>query len=188
MFHVNDALYFWVVDPIATIYEQVVPKPARIGVGNFFNNITTPVRLVNCLLQGKNEAAGREFDRFLINSTAGVLGFGDPAQDQHDLKPADEDLGQTLAVHGVGDGFYLVLPLLGPSTARDSAGFVGDLFLRPFFYLESCEAKVALSATEYVNKSSFHIGQYEAFKSAAVDPYVAMRQTYIQYRRKKIQE
>ncbi len=188
MFGLNDILYFWVVKPCAMTCEQVVPKPARIGISNFFQNLTTPIRFVNCLLQGKGDAAGTEFNRFVINTTAGILGFGDPARDEHGLEPAAEDLGQTLAVFGFDNGFYIVWPLLGPSTIRDSVGMVGDMFLNPTFYVDHTETVIGISGVKYVNESSFHIGEYEAFKSESLDPYVAMRDIYIQYRNKQIQE
>jgi phospholipid-binding lipoprotein MlaA len=184
----NDTLHFWVLEPCASACEAVIPEPARIGIRNFFNNLTTPVRFVNCLLQGKGEEAGIELNRFVVNTTVGVLGFGDPAKDQYGLEPVAEDLGQTLAVHGFENGCYIVLPLLGPSTVRDSVGKIGDLFLNPVFYLEPTEASVGTSAVKITNENSFRIGEYEAFKSAAVDSYVAMREAYIQYRNKQIQE
>ncbi|MHC4913167.1 MAG: MlaA family lipoprotein [Planctomycetota bacterium] len=188
-FGVNDTLHFWVLEPCANAFKEVVPEPARLGIRNFFSNLTTPVRYVSCLLQGKGDAAGTELDRFLINTTVGILGFGDPAQDQYSVEPPPkEDLGQTLAVHGFDNGFYLVLPLLGPSTLRDSAGIVGGIFLNPVFYVEPSEAAIGISAGKNINERSFHVGEYENFKAAAVDPYVAMRQAYIQYRNKQIQE
>jgi len=188
MFGINDRVYFWVAKPVGNLYKGVVPKPARIGIGNFFNNVTTPARFVNCLLQNKRPEAGRELNRFVINTTVGVLGFGDPAHDKCGLEPAKEDLGQTLAVYGFSDGFYFVWPLLGPSTLRDSVGMVGDAFLNPIRYVEPKEASIGISVTDYVNDGSFHIGEYESFKSASVDPYVAMREAYIQYRSKQIKE
>ncbi len=102
--------------------------------------------------------------------------------------PKKEDLGQTLAVHGVKDGFYLVLPLLGPSTARDAVGRLGDMFLNPVFYVDPSEAAIGITAGDYTNKGSFHVGEYEAFKEAAIDPYAAMREVYLQYRMKQIEE
>ena len=188
MYHVNDTLYFWVVKPVSHAYTGVIPEPARTGIHNFFNNITTPVRFVNCLLQGKSEGAGTEFHRFSINTTIGILGFGDPALDQYGLGPVREDLGQTLAVYGLGDGFYIVWPLLGPSNLRDSLGMVGDWFLNPVSYVETTEAAIGISAVRYTNESSFHIDEYEAFKSMTIEPYVGMREAYIQYRHKQIQE
>ena len=188
MYHVNDTLYFWVVKPVSQAYTGVIPAPARLGIRNFFNNIMTPVRFINCLLQGKGESAGTEFRRFTINTTIGVLGFGDPALVQHGLEPVREDLGQTLVVYGLGDGFYIVWPLIGPSTARDSVGRIGDWFLNPVSYIEPTEAAIGISAVRYTNESSFYIGEYEAFKSMAIEPYVGMREAYIQYRHKQIQE
>jgi ABC-type transporter lipoprotein component MlaA len=152
MFNVNDALYFWVVKPVAQTYKDLTPEETRMGIRNFFDNAGTPARYVNCLLQGKNEAADTELRRFVINTTAGVLGFGDPALDQHGLKPTEEDLGQTLAVCGLGDGFYIVWPFFGPSTARDSVGTLGDQFLNPlwyvnpFWYVEPTELSIGISA------------------------------------------
>jgi phospholipid-binding lipoprotein MlaA len=188
MFGINDRLYFWVAKPVLQTYEKIVPHPARVGIGNFFENISTPARLVNCLLQGKCPQADRELRRFGINTTVGILGFGDPARDRWNLVPAKEDLGQTLAVYGFGNGFYIVWPIFGPSTLRDSAGMVGDSFLNPVRYVEPVEASIGISVFDAVNDGSFHIGEYETFKSASVEPYVAMRGAYIQYRSKQIEE
>jgi phospholipid-binding lipoprotein MlaA len=188
MFGVNDVLYFWVAKPVLGVYNGVMPEPARIGIRNFFNNASTPVRLVNCLLQGKNDGANTELRRFAINTTAGILGFGDPALDQHGLEPVKEDLGQTLAVYGLGDGFYIVWPLFGPSTVRDSVGMAGDQFLNPLRYVDPREVSIGLSITKGVNAGSFQIGMYEDFKEDAFEPYIAMRELYIQYRHKQIEE
>jgi phospholipid-binding lipoprotein MlaA len=188
MFNVNDTLYFWVVKPGSEIYAGIIPEPARIGVRNFFSNLTTPVRFVNCLLQGKGEGAGIELRRFAINTTCGILGFGDPALDQYGLEPVREDLGQTLAVYGFGDGFYLVLPLLGPSNARDAIGKLGDWFLNPVSYVEPDEAAYGISAVKFVNNGSLALGEYESFKSATIEPYIAMRRAYAQYRAKQTEQ
>jgi phospholipid-binding lipoprotein MlaA len=188
MFNVNDALYFWVVKPGCEIYAGVIPEPARIGIYNFFSNLTTPARLINCLLQGKGEGAETELRRFAINTTCGILGFGDPALDEYGLEPVYEDLGQTLAVYGFGDGFYLVLPFLGPSNARDSVGRLGDWLLNPVSYVEPTEAAYGITAVRFTNSSSLRLGEYESFKSMTVEPYIAMRRTYAQYRTKQIQE
>ena len=189
MYHVNDTFYFWLLKPVTQVYTHIAPEPARIGIGNFFQNLTTPVRFVNCHLQGKKAVADMELNRFWVNTTAGVLGFGDPAKDRHGLAPpAREDLGQTIATYGVGNGFYIVLPLFGPSNLRDSVGMVGDMFLNPVFYVEPTEASVSISAVRITNETSFRIGEYEAFKADALDPYVAMRNVYIQYQTQKIKE
>jgi phospholipid-binding lipoprotein MlaA len=188
MFGVNDTLYFWVAKPVLQVYIGVMPESARLGIRNFFNNVSTPVRYVNCLLQGKNDAADTELRRFVINTTAGILGFGDPALDQYGLKPVREDLGQTLAIYGFDEGFYIVWPIFGPSTARDSIGMVGDQFLNPLRYVDPREVSIGISVVKVTNSGSFQIGKYEDFKETAFEPYIAMREFYIQYRNKQIQE
>jgi len=188
MFLFNDKFYFWVMKPLAKGYRAVVPRPARSGVQNFFNNLTTPVRIVSCLLQGKGNAAGFEFSRFLINTTFGVFGFGNPSKKFPELNPPEEDLGQTLGSYGIGDGFYIIWPFLGPSTLRDSAGMLGDYFLNPVGYVKPPEASIGLTGYEALNKTSFRIGDYESLKDAALSPYEAFRDAYIQHRKKKITE
>jgi len=188
IFNFNDKLYLWVIEPGAKAYKKIAPHPVRIGIRNFFNNLTTPVRFVSCHLQGKHKAAGRELHRFAYNTTFGVLGFGDPAKDKLGLESTDEDLGQALGKRGVGNGVYIVLPFFGPSTVRDTVGLVGDQFLNPVRYINPTEASIAVSATKYTNKSSFHIGEYESAKEAAYDPYIAFRQIYLEYRNNQVED
>jgi phospholipid-binding lipoprotein MlaA len=188
MFGFNDVVYFWVVKPVTSLYKDVTPEPARISIRNFFQNVTTPVRLVNCLIQGKGDSAGRELHRFAVNTTEGILGFGDPAKDKYGIAPAKEDLGQSLAVLGMDNGFYLVLPLFGPSTLRDAGGKIGDYFLNPVSYIDPDEAAIGVSVLRFTNAGSFRMGEYESLKSSAVDPYIALRDAYIQFRNKQIQE
>jgi phospholipid-binding lipoprotein MlaA len=188
MFQFNDTLYFCVLKPVAQAYCRVTAEPVRVGVRNFFHNLTTPVRFVSCLVQGKVEVAGMEFGRFVVNTTWGILGVADPAKERLDLDPNDdEDMGQALAVRGVGNGFYIVWPLLGPSTLRDSVGLVGDQFLNPLGYLRPWVAYTAVSAVRVTNETSLSLGQYESLKAAAIEPYSAIRDAYIQYRAKSIQ-
>ena len=100
----------------------------------------------------------------------------------------DEDFGQTLGAYGIGNGFYIMWPILGPSTLRDSVGLVGDLFLNPVFYVEPVEASVGIRSYEEVNETSFEIGDYESLKKAAINPYEAVRDAYIQYRNSKVKK
>ena len=189
MYYVNDKLYFWVLKPIAKGYKAVVPEVFRIGVKNFFRNIATPIRMVNCFFQGKADSAAIEFSRFLVNTIVGILGFGSPADKYPELAPPDgEDFGQTLGLYGFGNGFYIVWPVFGPSTLRDSIGMAGDWFLNPINYIEPSEATYVVKGFDRVNQTSFRIGEYEALKDVAVDPYVAMRDIYLQYREKKIKK
>ncbi|NLD39018.1 MAG: VacJ family lipoprotein [Desulfatiglans sp.] len=188
-FHFNDKLYFWVLKPAAKGYSAVVPEPARRGVKNFFNNISFPVRFVSCVLQGKFEGAGYEFGRFMINSTLGVAGFMDRATTQFEMPEYDEDLGQTLGSYGIGHGFFLNLPVLGPSSLTDTIGSAGDAFLEPMNYLDlKTKYDLSIKAFETVNKTSFRIGDYEDLKKSALDPYVAYRDAYYQYRQSQIKK
>ncbi len=135
-FHFNDKLYFWVLKPAASGYKAVVHQEIRVGVRNFFSNLVTPVRFVNCLLQANFKGAGTETARFALNTTFGVAGFFDLAKDQFNLKKKEEDFGQTLGVWGLGPAFYINWPILGPSSLRDTFGFAGDMFLDPLTYLD----------------------------------------------------
>ena len=196
MFTVNDKLYFWVLKPVASGYRVVVPTPVRSSIKNFFFNLLGPVRFVNCLFQGKWRAAEGEFCRFTVNTTAGMLGFFDPAKDNPKMNPHEEDFGQTLGYYSVGNGCYIVWPLLGPSTLRDTVGSVGDWALNPFSFMKlvnvdagaltSDTTNVAMYCIRTVNDVSFRIGDYETLKNAALDPYEAFRNAYIQNRNSKI--
>jgi len=188
MYSFNDFLYFNAIKPIATGYKAIMPVQARKGVDNFFHNLVFPVRLANNILQGEIKDAGTEIEIFLINSTIGGLGFAQVAQHKFNLHTANEDLGQTLGSYTIGNGFYLVLPILGPSTLRDLIGSVGDYFLTPVNYVEPWELSAGIKAYDTINATSFRLGDYEALKKAALDPYVAIRNAYIQNRKEKIKE
>ena len=186
-FYFNDKLYFWVLKPVATGYNAVVPEDARVGVRNFFSNLTTPARVANCLLQVNFKCAGTETARFLLNTGLGMGGFLDPGKDAH-LEKQDKDLGQTLGIWGIGPGFYINWPLLGPSSLRDTAGFIGDLFFDPRTYIFDQPIFYVVRPYELVNDTSLRIGEYEDFKEAALDPYTALKDAYAQYRKNKIKE
>lgn len=188
MFHFTDKLYFWILKPIALGYRAVTPHKMRTGVDNFFTNLGTPIRLVNCILQGKTKSAEAELAKFLYNSTIGVLGFGNPAKKHPKLNPDPEDFGQTLATYGIGNGFYIFWPILGPSTLRDSVGRAGDYFLSPPNYVDPTELSIAIDAYDSVNTTSLRIGDYESLKKMALDPYEALRNGYIQLRQSRIKK
>jgi phospholipid-binding lipoprotein MlaA len=186
MHHFNDRLYFWVLKPAAQGWETVVPEPARRGIRNFFINLGFPVRFTNELLQLKPEKAGGELGAFLLNSTFGVLGFMNLAKELYDYDPDPQDLGLTLGYYGAGPGFFLVLPVFGPSSFRDAIGRSGDRFLKPVYYVRPWELAAAAQGTETVNSTSFRIGDYEAIKDAALDPYEAIKSGFIQRREARI--
>lgn len=188
MYHFNDRLYFWVLKPVAQGYGQVVPKPARVGVSNFFANLAFPVRFVNSLLQANVTGALEELARFTINTLWGIGGLLDPAASEEiALKRHNEDLGQTLGVYGMGPGFFINWPFFGPSSPRDTVGLIGDGFLSPLAYLNPWYTGAGIKLYDRVNDTSLTIGDYESLKGAAIDPYIALRNAYVQYRLQKIQ-
>jgi len=187
IFYVNDKLYRWVLKPVAKGYRYVVPDGVRTAVRNFFFNLGTPIRAANTLLQGKFKATGTELARFSINSTIGMAGFFDAAK-QFDLARKDEDTGQTLGVYGLGHGMYVVLPILGPSSARDAVGFVGDTFLDPVTYISPAQVAIGANAVRSETNLSFKIEDIDELTGGAVDPYIAVRDAYIQSREKRVKE
>ncbi|OIP35584.1 MAG: hypothetical protein AUK27_03895 [Deltaproteobacteria bacterium CG2_30_66_27] len=187
IFYVNEKLYHWVFKPVAKGYRYVVPEGVRVAVHNFFLNLGTPIRVANTLLQGKFKATGTELARFTINSTIGIAGLFDPAK-KWNLYRKDEDTGQTLGVYGLGHGMYVVLPVLGPSSARDAVGFVGDTFLDPMTYIPNTEAAIGAYAVRSETNLSFKIEEIDDLIDASVDPYVAVRDAYLQNREKRVKE
>jgi phospholipid-binding lipoprotein MlaA len=188
MYHFNDKFYYWLLKPVARGYTAVAPEPVRIAVSNFFQNLTTPVRFVGNLLQLKLKNAGDELVRLVTNSTQGLGGFMDVAKSHYGISTHDEDIGQVLGSYGIGHGIYLVWPFFGPSSLRDTVGLVGDTLLNPVTYVNPVETSVGIKAYDTVNETTFHIGDYEAMKKAAIDPYVSMRNGYIQHRKKQVEE
>lgn len=188
-FYFNDKFYFWLLRPAASGYGAVVPEGARVSVRNFFSNVATPIRLANCLLQANFDCAGTEALRFFLNTTVGVAGFFDPAKKDFEIQKKEKDFGQTLGVYGIGTGIYFVWPILGPSSVRDTVGFVGDQFLDPINYLvPSWLPNLAVKSYYQVNENSLTLGEYEDLIKSAVDPYTALKDAYFQYRKAKIKE
>ncbi len=187
MFTFNDRLYYWVLKPVAQGYAKVVPETPRVSVSNFFANLGFPVRFVSMLFQADFSGAAAELGRFTVNTVWGIGGLMDPASTkQLEIPKKDADLGQTLGLYGVGQGFYIVWPFLGPSSARDSINIAGDYFLHPGYLLLWYEW-VPVRTYGVVNDTSLRIGDYEALTEAAIDPYIAMRDAFAQYRRGKIE-
>ena len=160
MFQFNDKLYFWVLKPVARQYSKVVPERGRISVRNFFSNLATPIRLVNCLLQADFDSAAIEVSRFTVNTLLGLGGLFDPASStEMNLVKQEKDLGQTLGVWGVGPGLFLVWPFLGPSTLRDTAGMVGDTFMvNPlhFYSASSWYVAATIKGSQKINDTSLN--------------------------------
>ncbi len=189
MFAFNLNVDRYVFKPIATGYDWILPDPVEEAIGNAFHNVGFVGRVVNNLLQGKGKGAGIEVARFVINSTLGVAGLFDVAQDGFGLDALDdEDTGQTLAVHGVKPGPYLVLPLLPPTTVRDGVGFIGDLALDPLNYVLPFSSQIATRGSENVNDRSLNLERFQGAEEATLDVYAAVRDAYLQKRAKAIRK
>ncbi len=183
-FEFNDRLYFWVWKPVKIGYSYVIPAELRECLGNFFNNISAPIHLVNNLLQGRFEEAGTVALRFLINTTFGVYGLADVALQEFNLEPKLADFGQTLGFYGLGEGIYLCWPVLGPSNLRHSTGLAGDAMLSPLSYANMTIEQGALYyAVNNINFLSLSPDVYEEMKKFSLDPYVATRQSFYDFRR-----
>ncbi|MEZ0328809.1 MAG: VacJ family lipoprotein [Dissulfuribacterales bacterium] len=188
MFQFNDKFYFYLLKPVAQGYSFILPEPIRISVSNFFSNLGFPVRFLNATLQLRFKDAGNEFSRFCINTIYGVGGLFDPAKEYWEIPQKDEDFGQTLGHYGVGQGFYLVLPIFGPSSLRDGVGLVADTFTDPLTYYLNWETNVAERGVSMVNHTSLHIGEYENIKKEALDPYILIKEAWTQRRDALIKE
>ena len=183
----NDRMYFWVLKPAAVVYKAVAPEPVRISMKNLHSHLGYPARFLSCLLQTDFTGAAEETGRFIINTLWGIGGLMDPAAGENiNLEKQDTDLGETLGVYGVGHGFYIVWPFLGPSSPRDSVDIAGEYLLDPLSYFTPWYTSLGEKPLKIINNTSLRIGDYEALLEAAIDPYVAIRDGYIQYRMKEV--
>lgn len=184
-FTFNDTLYIWVMEPVATLYSNVLPEDLRGCINNFFRNLQEPVRFINTLLQGRFSDSLEIVGRFVINSTLGVYGLADAAANEFDLTPIEATMGETLETWGIGDGMYLVVPLYGPSTLRELAGdLVDGLEMTPYYsWSDELLVNGAIYVGKETNNLSLHLGEYEEWKKLLFDPYISFRNAYFQYRR-----
>jgi phospholipid-binding lipoprotein MlaA len=187
-FQFNDKFYFYVLNPVTKAYKAVAPEKVRKCIKNFFSNTYTGISFVSCILQGKFEGAATDFRRFTVNTTVGLLGFFDPAKNRYGLVSPNEDIGQALAFYGVGHVFYLDLPVLGPSSLRDGIGFAGETYCAPYIYYLKFNEALGCYSLWVINNTSFSLGNYESIKEAAFDPYIALRNGYVQYRESQIRK
>lgn len=192
MYKFNDGFIKYFARPINVGYTSIVPPVARTGVKNFFSNIKTPGRFLNCLFQGKIKGAGTELFRLVVNSTVGVGGLWDPSTKLFHIKKQERDFGQTLGKAKMGPGTYIVWPFFGPSNARDTAGGIIDAGLDPlswvsFFFLAPVES-IGTYAGKTVNDADDKIVDYETITKPAIDPYIALQDAYTKNREKKMEE
>ena len=186
VYQFNDAVDQEVLKPVARGYRFIVPQFNRSSVSNFFSNLNDVVVALNNLLQGKFTAAYSDLGRVAINSTIGVLGLFDVASEAG-IEKHDEDFGQTLGKWGVGDGPFVMLPLLGPSNVRDSVGRVGDHFVDPVTYVNP-RPRNWMWGTRIVNRRAELLDASTVLQTAALDPYEFVRDAYLQRRRNLVHD
>jgi phospholipid-binding lipoprotein MlaA len=191
MFKVDAGLDKVLVRPVITGYRAVVPAGARDKVDNFVDNLRSPITFANDILQGEFSRAGTTLGRIVINTGMGFFGFFDVAE-RLGLEPHSEDFGQTLAVWGLGDGPYVYIPLLGPSTFRDGIGFAVDAFaIDPLTWYDRGDGSqswvqwTSLGVT-YVNTKDVTMDVLDELKRSSLDYYSALRSSYRQIRAKEI--
>jgi phospholipid-binding lipoprotein MlaA len=173
-----------VVRPVAVGYDKIMPDPFQRGVGNFFRNLDAPVTFVSTILQGKVSQSGDVFARFLINSTIGLLGFFDVAS-RMGIPFYNEDLGQTLATWGYQDSRYLMLPFFGPSTFRDGVGRLADSYIHPVGRAIHGRDEWIYFIVRGIDQRARYLDQ-DAELQNAYDPYVLMRDVWLQNRQYQI--
>lgn len=189
MFNFNrEVLDRFLLKPVATAWDFLLPDLAQKSVQNFFDNLAVVRRVVNNALQGKATGAATELARFTINSTLGVGGLFDMAKVGFGIEQRDEDTGQTFGVWGIGPGPYLVLPFLPPLTVRDGIGYAFDAAMTPYIYFLPWWGTFAGNSTNVINERSLNLDRFERVAESTVDLYSAVRNAYLQRRAAAIRQ
>ena len=195
VFKFNMALDEAILEPIAKGYNKL-PDPIKIGTSNFTSNIGTLLSIPNNLLQGNFKQLGHSVGSFVMNTSVGILGFLNPAE-KMGLKPHKEDVGQTLGLYGVGAGCYFVLPILGPTTVRDSFGMLADSFVDPFAHVTIREHELlgasgntldyfAVKGTTAIDFRADNDVNFKSLEKNSLDLYSSLKSIYLQDRENKI--
>lgn len=182
VYRFNDTLDKAVIKPLAQGYIAVIPTAGKIMVSNFFSNLDDVVVTTNDFLQFKLVQGFSDGMRFLVNSTIGVFGLVDVAS-TGGLKKHNEDFGQTLGKWGIGNGPYLVLPVIGPSTLRDGTGFYVDLFLDPLFEIKDMSTRNQAYIAQKVDRRAGLLDQEKVLDEGAIDRYEFIRDIYLLHRK-----
>ena len=196
IFKFNMAFDKAILDPIAEGYNKL-PDPIKVGTSNFTSNIGTLLSVPNNILQGNFQQLGHSLGSFVINSSVGMLGFFNPAE-KMGLKPHKEDVGQTLGLYGIGAGCYFVLPILGPTTVRDSFGMIADSFVDPFAHVTIREHELlsssgnsldyfAVKGTTAIDFRADNDKNFESLEKNSLDLYSSFKSVYLQDRENKIE-
>lgn len=187
MFGFNEGLDKVIIKPVATGYEAVLPRPIQTGVANFFSNIADLMIGVNNLLQGKPGQAASDAGRVLVNSTMGFLGLIDVASSMG-MEKHVEDVGQTFGRWGMSDGAYVVLPIFGPRTARDTLGLAFDVYTDPVGHVDHIPTRNVLLVTRVISDRAELLKADRIIEEAALDKYSYVRDAYLQRRRSLIHD
>ena len=195
VFKFNMAFDNAILEPLARGYNKL-PNPIKLGTNNFTSNIGTLLSIPNNILQGNFEQLGHSTGSFIVNSSIGILGFLNPAE-KMGLKPHKEDVGQTLGTYGIGPGCYFVLPILGPTTARDSLGILADSFVDPFAHVTLREKELfsssgtsldyfSVKGTGAIDYRADNIKNFTSLEKNSIDFYSSLKSIYLQDRTNKI--
>ena len=180
----NNVIDRYFAAPLARLYVTAIPRPARLVVSNFFNNLGQPVGAMNALLQGRPKDAGFSLLRFTVNSTLGIGGLFDPAS-RMKIPYRDEDFGQTLAVWGWRQSRYVELPIFGPRTIRDIVGMVGDVPLSPLQHIGQAKTQIALRTLQ-LGDIRARLFSVDSMREGAADDYALYRDAWLQRRNYQI--
>ena len=195
IFKFNMVLDEAIIEPIAKGYNKL-PEPIKNGTSNFTSNVATLLSIPNHLLQGDLKLAGDATASFLINTTVGIIGLGNPAE-KLGFKSQKEDVGQTLGSYGFGPGCYFVLPVLGPTTARDTVGMVADTFIDPFAHITWRENELlgvsgnqidylSVKGTSAIDFRADNETNFDSLERNSIDLYASFKSLYLQNRQNKI--
>ena len=189
MFKFNDFLFEKAMKPIGITYNNMTDEDSRGIVKSFFANVAMPVRLVSSALQGNQEKMGRTLARFFINTTLGLGGMVDVAKSEFKMQPVEEDFDQALGFNKVGTGSYIVWPLIGPCTTRATFGKIVDSVLDPSWLIgPTFAADFGIGAGRKLNETAMSLHYKEEIDEMAIDPYLSVRDLYLQHRKGKLQE
>lgn len=186
IFAFNEVVDGLILKPAAVGYRTIVPEFARKGVNNFLTNLTEPVTMVSALLQADPQRAFTAMWRFIINTTLGFGGVYDFAGDNTELKHRREDFGQTFGVWGAGSGPYIVLPILGPSSARDVVGKVADVAADPFTWMWEQDESIKRAMASGLNEREKLLDVLDDVYATSLDPYATIRSAYLQRREAEV--
>ncbi|MDB6095815.1 MAG: Lipoprotein [Francisellaceae bacterium] len=187
IYQVNKTADVLIIKPVALIYDALTPYPLRTSVNNFFQNVGELPTIANGILQAKFKQVGNDTTRFVINSTLGFAGIFD-VDSSMGFEKQQEDFGLTLAKFGYKDSIYIVLPLLGPSTLRDTVGRVGTYYMSPWPYIESVKGRNELTVLTTINTRRNLLDAEKVMQAAATDEYTYLRDVYLQRRNYLIQD